>query len=117
MHLNDSFEIGVLRGKLPGFELEEFSEVTAEKTRTLIRLKRGNMPIALLFADDQSTRLNEILILSPLLKNAQGVGINDPLPLSERITCVHDECRAADEPSIIYRIAPKTHTIREIVLQ
>lgn len=117
IHLGAPFDLLLLRGKLPGFELEKLSEVTSAKGQTIIRLKRHNKPIALIVSDAKGDTLREVIILSPLIKNTQGLGINDILPLSERLHCIEDQCRYANETTILYRTEPHTRTIREITLQ
>lgn len=117
VHPGDSFDIALLRGKLPGFELELLSPVASAKSAPLIRLKREEREIALFGSDPEGSRITEIIILSPLVKNDEGIGINDPLPDSDAIRCNGDECRYRDHPSITYRIETASRTIREISLQ
>lgn len=117
VHLGEPFDIALLQGKLPGFELEKLSQVTSEKGAATVRLKRGNDPIVLMVSDPQGANISEIIVLSPLVKNAQGLGLNDILPPSNNLTCVDDRCRYADQPSLHYTIDPTSRTIREIILQ
>lgn len=117
IHAGGTFDIALLRGKLPGFELEKLSEVTSEMGQTIVRLKRNDQSVALIVSDTHGDTISRIIILSPLIKNARGVGINDILPPSERLQCIRDECRYTDEKTITYRLDPHTHIIREITLQ
>lgn len=117
IHLGESFDIALLRGKLPGFELDTLSRVASAKEASVIRLKRGDEVIAMIAADQTGSVISEIIILSPLIKNMQGMGINDTLPPDKDIRCVRDECRYTGEPSIAYRIESNTRTIREIMIQ
>jgi len=117
VHLGGSFDIALLRGKLPGFELELLSEVASAKSSPIIRLKRGGKEIALLVSDPKGSILTEVIILSPRVKNTQGIGINDLLPDTEAIRCIRDKCRYSNNSSVTYRIEPGSRTIREITLQ
>lgn len=117
IHIGGSFDVPLLRGKLPGFELEKLSSVTSSQTQTILQLKRHDEPIAYIVSDAAGDAISEIVVLSPLIKNSHGVGINDPLVLSEKLHCVSGECRYADEPSVTYVINSDAHTIREITVQ
>lgn len=117
IHIGGSFDIPLLRGKLPGFEIEKLSAVNALQTQTILQLKRYDEPIAFIVSDAAGAIISEIIIRSPLIKNSHEVGVNDPLPLSEKLHCVSEQCRYTDEPSITYVINSETHTIREITVQ
>jgi hypothetical protein len=117
VHPGSSFDIALLRGKLPGFELELLSQVASAKNAPLIRLKREEKAIALLVSDPEGSVITEIIVLSPLIKNKEGIGVSDPLPDTDAIRCIRDECRYRDHPSITYRIQTDSRTVREISLQ
>lgn len=117
IHPKDPFDIALLRGKLPGFELERLSQVASEKQPSIIRLKRGDHPIALIASDPSGRSISQITLLSPLIKNAEGIGINDLLSKETDIVCAQERCHYADTPSITYWIEPKRGTIIEITLQ
>lgn len=117
VHLGEPFDVAQLQGKLPGFELEKLSQVTSEKGAGTVRLKRGDDPVALIVSDPKGANLSQIIVLSPLVKNAQGLGLNDVLPLSKNLTCTDNQCRYDDQPSVHYTIDPDSRIIREIILQ
>lgn len=117
VHLGEPFDVALLQGKLPGFELEKLSRVTSEIGSTTVQLKRGNNSIALMVSDPQGVNLSEVIVLSPLIKNAQGLGLNDVLPSSKNLICTGNQCRYADQPSVHYTIDLDSRIIREITLQ
>lgn len=117
IHPGEPFDIALLRGKLPGFELEKLSRVASEKGATILQLTRGDKPIALIVSDQTGATLSEIIVLSPLVKNLHGLGINDTLPPAKDLNCTQEVCRYTNEPSILYTIDPNSRAIREIILQ
>jgi hypothetical protein len=117
IHLGGTFDIPLLQGKLPGFELEKLSEVTSATGQTIVRLKRHDEPLALILSDSSGVTITQIIVLSPLIKDTKKLGINDMLPPSEELHCVKDQCTYTANPTITYAIRPDTHTIREINLQ
>lgn len=117
VHIGESFNIPMLRGKLPGFDLEKLSEVTSANGQTILRLKRHESPIALVISDPKGEVIDEVVVLSPLVKDSHGAGINDILKASGHLRCIQEICRDSDIPSITYRIRPDTQTIREITVQ
>lgn len=117
IHPGEPFDIALLRGKLPGFELEKLSRVASEKGATILQLTRGDKPIALIVSDQTGVTLSEIIILSPLVKNFRGLGINDIFPSTKDLNCTQEVCRYTNQPSILYRIDLNSRAIREIILQ
>jgi hypothetical protein len=117
IHLNGTFDIPLLCGKLPGFEIKKLSSVIPDQPQTILQLTRHDEPIVLIVSDSTETRIAQIIVSSPLLKDSAGVGINDILPLSERVRCDHNQCHYKDIPTIIYSIEPQSRSIREITVQ
>lgn len=117
IHLKGTFDIPLLSGKLPGFEIKKLSSVTPDQPQDILQLTRYDEPIALIVSDSGKTKIAQIIVRSPLLKDPAGVGINDILSLSERVYCDRNQCHYKDKPTIIYSIEPQSRVIREITVQ
>ncbi len=117
IHLNGTFDIPLLCGKLPGFEIKKLSSVTPDQPQTILQLTRYDEPIALIVSDSSKTTIAQIIVRSPLIKDSAGVGVNNILPISEKLRCDHNQCRYQDKPAITYRIEPQSRSIREIIVQ
>lgn len=117
IHINGNFDIPLLCGKLPGFEIKKLSSVTPDQPQTILQLTRYDEPILLIVSDSSETKIAQIIVRSPLIKDSAGVGVSDILPISEKLRCDHNQCRYQDKPTITYRIESQSRSIREIIVQ
>jgi hypothetical protein len=99
---------------LSGFEFEKLSQISPERPEMIYQMKRRKALIAQIISDSSGKKISEINILSSQIKNKSNLGIGDPLPQTELLRCSNDLCQNTNEPSVHYRIDPKTRTIREI---
>lgn len=102
---------------LSGFEFEKLSQISPEHPEMIYQMKRGKNLIAHIVSDSSGKKISEIHILSPLIKNKYRLGLGETLPQNTPLTCRDQLCSYPDEPSVHYRIDPKTQTIREITFQ
>lgn len=115
IHPNTPFE--QIEFSLSGFEFEKLSQISPEYPEMIYQMKRGNSRVAQIVSDASGKKISSIHILSPQIKNKGNLGLGNPLPQTQTLIC-HDElCSYTDEPSLHYRIDPKTRTIREITFQ
>lgn len=102
---------------LSGFEFEKLSQISPENPEIIYQMKRGDRLIAQIVSDASGKKISAIHVLSPQIKNKDNLGLGDPLPQTQTLTCRDELCSYGDEPSLHYRIDPKTRTIREITFQ
>jgi len=102
---------------LSGFEFEKLSQISPEHPEMIYQMKRGKALIAHIVSDPSGKKISAIYILSSQIKTKNNLGVGDPLPQTESLKCLNDLCQNTDEPSLHYRIDPKTRTIREITFQ
>lgn len=100
-----------------GFEFEKLSQISPENPAIIYQMKRGDNLIAQIVSDTSGKKISTIHILSPQIKNKYNLGLGDPLPQTQTLTCRDELCSYDDEPSLHYQIDPKTRTIREITFQ
>ena len=99
---------------MSGFEFEKLSQISSDQSNTILQMKRGNSLIAQIVSDPTGKKVSEIYILSPLIKNKQGLGLGESFPQNDQIHCNATECISKNEPSVHYRIDPVNRTILEI---
>lgn len=117
IHPAQAYNFHSLNSALPGFELVRLDAVSGEQAQHLILLKRGSSEIARIFISPDQKKIEEIFILSAQIKNRDGKGIGDILPVTATLKCQSLTCRYIDEPSLSYTIEPSTHRIIEISYQ
>lgn len=113
----EPYDIGSLRGKLPGFTIEKMSLVTSENPETLLFLKRGEAVMAHIFPDRNGEKIEKISVVSPLIPDHAGQRVGETIRRSGDLRCEHRECRYASVPGLLYRLDPTSSAIREITLQ
>lgn len=99
---------------LMGIEARKLSQITPANPELIWELRRGKSVLAHIVSDPSGKTIERIEILDTRIKNGSGKGLGDTLEVIPEITCLHDECRYGNEPSVLYRI-DETRTIREIV--
>lgn len=102
---------------LSGFEFEKLSQISPQESEIIFQMKRGNSVMAHIVSDASGKKIVSIHILSPLIKNKNNQGLGDLLPQTKTLKCADDLCHYPEEPSLLYRIDPKSRTIREITYQ
>ena len=102
---------------LHGFEFEKLSQISPQYPEIIYQMKRGDGLIAQIVSDASGKKIAAIHILSPQIKNKQNLGLGDPLPQAKTLTCPNALCSYDNEPSVHYRIDPKSRTILEITFQ
>lgn len=102
---------------LSGFEFEKLSQISPEHPEMIYQMKRGGRLIAHIVSDSSGKKISKIHILSPLIKNKHHLGLGETIPQNTPLHCRDELCSYPDEPSVYYRVDPKTQTIREITFQ
>jgi len=115
IHPNTPFE--QISTSLSGFEFEKLSQISPEHPELIYQMKRGKALIAQIISDPSGKKISAIYILSSQIKTKNNLGIGDQLPQTKSLKCLNDLCQNTDEPSLHYRIDPKTRNIREITFQ
>lgn len=100
-----------------GFKCEKLNIVSSNTTEIIYLIQKGSQPIAHIVSDSSGKKISEIHILSPLIKNKYHLGLGETIPQNTPLNCRDALCSYPDEPSVHYRIDPKTQTIREITFQ
>lgn len=112
-----TYDSALIQSKLPGFTVEKLSQITPQKSQSLLALKRGEHLLAHIFPDSREKGIERITLYSGLIKDHRGQSIGDVIQADGDLRCGENECHYGAETPLRYRIDPSSRIIREITLQ
>ncbi|MFZ2890013.1 hypothetical protein [Sulfuricurvum sp.] len=99
-----------------GFKCEKLNIVSSNTTEIIYLIQKGSQPIAQIVSNPSGNKITQIHVLSPQIKDSYNQSIGDLLSYQGAL-CKKNSCHYPAAPSVIYKIDPKTQTIREITFQ